>query len=151
MQVSDLMQRDVVTCLERDTLERAAQLMWETDVGCLPVVDADGRVIGVLTDRDVCMAGFLQGCPFRSIAVSSAMAKEVVTCKARDDLRDVEYLMRHRQIRRVPVVDETNTLIGMISLNDLARAAYAGRLPSAEVASTLSAISHPRLAHASAA
>jgi CBS domain-containing protein len=150
MQVSELMQRDVVTCSDRDTLERAAQLMWESDVGCLPVVD-EGRVIGMLTDRDVCMAGFLQGCPFRSIAVSSAMAKEVVTCKARDDLRDVEYLMRHRQIRRVPVIDETGTLIGMISLNDIARAAYAGKLPSAEVASTLSAISHPRLAHARAA
>jgi CBS domain-containing protein len=144
MQVSELLQRDIVTCTDRDTLERAAQLMWELDVGCLPVVNADGRVVGMTTDRDVCMAAFLQGAPLRSIAVSSVMSREVVTCRECDDVDAVAQAMRHRQIRRVPVIDEAGQLIGMVSINDLARAADAGKLPSSELASMLSAISHPR-------
>jgi CBS domain-containing protein len=93
------------------------------------------------------MAAYLQGAPLRSITVSSVMSREVVTCKEGDDVRDVEQSMRHRQVRRVPVVDDLGKLVGMITLNDLARAAHQGKLPSADVASTLSAISRPRLVH----
>ncbi|MBS1118214.1 MAG: hypothetical protein H6Q90_442 [Deltaproteobacteria bacterium] len=151
MQVSELLQRNVVTCTDRDTLERAAQLMWEHDVGCLPVLGDDGRVVGMTTDRDVCMAAFLQGCPLRSIAVSSVMAKELATCRERDDVREVEQVMKHRQIRRLPVVGDAGQLIGMISINDIARAAHAGKLPSSDLASMLASISHPRLTHIRAA
>jgi CBS domain-containing protein len=149
MKAAELFQREIVTCSARDSLQQVAELMWKFDVGCLPVASDDGRVTGMITDRDVCMAAYLQGAPLRSITVSSVMSREVVTCKAGDDLRDIELAMRHRQIRRVPVTDDLGRLIGMISLNDIARAAYEGKLPSAEVASTLSAISHPRLVHPS--
>jgi CBS domain-containing protein len=121
--------------------------MWKFDIGCLPVTNNDGRITGMITDRDVCMAAYLQGAPLHSITVSSVMSREVVTCKERDDVRDVEHAMRHRQVRRLPVTDDLGQLLGMISLNDIARAAYEGKLPSAEVTSTLSAISRPRLVH----
>jgi CBS domain-containing protein len=79
------------------------------------------------------------------------MSKEVATCKELDDVQVVELAMRHRQVRRVPVVDDHGKLVGMITINDLARAAHEGKLPPAEVASTLSAISRPRLVHPSMA
>jgi CBS domain-containing protein len=145
MHVSDLIHRDVVTCSDRDTLERAAQLMWEFDIGCLPVVGGDHRLVGIITDRDVCMAAFLQGAPLRSICVSSIMSRDLVTCRETDDVKHVEQAMSKRQVRRVPVIDQDGQPIGMVSLNDIARAAYGGKLPSGELASTLAVISHPRL------
>ncbi|MBS1122682.1 MAG: hypothetical protein H6Q90_4910 [Deltaproteobacteria bacterium] len=145
MNVSDLIHRDVVTCSDRDTLERAAQLMWEHDIGCLPVVGEHGPVTGIITDRDLCMAAYLQGAPLRSIAVSSVMSRDVVTCQETDDVKHVEHVMSERQVRRLPVVDPQGRPIGMLSLNDIARAAYGGKLPSGDVASTLSVITHPRL------
>lgn len=151
MKVSDLIQRDVITCSDRDSAEHVAALMWQYDVGCVPVIDEGCRVIGMITDRDIAMAAFLQGRPLRSITVSTVMAKEVVTCLEADNLLDVEHSMRHRQIRRVPVVDIAGVLVGIVSVNDIARAAHGGKLPSSEVASTLATISHPRRVLASAA
>src|SRR5215212_5804155 len=126
MKAADLIQREIVTCSERDSLEHVAGLMWKYDIGGLPVAGGDGRVIGMITDRDICMAAYLQGAPLRSITVSSVMSKEVVTCSERDAVRDVEHAMRSRQVRRVPVVDDQGKLVGMISLNDIARAAHEG-------------------------
>lgn len=151
MQAAELIQREIVTCSSRDTLEHVASMMWKYDIGCVPVVSDDGRLVGMITDRDVSMAAYLQGAPLRSITVSSVMVKEVVTCKELDDVREVEQVMSHRQVRRVPVIDDGGKLIGMITINDMARAAHEGKLPPAEVASTLSAISRPRLVHPSMA
>jgi len=147
MQAADLLQREIMTCSDRDSLEHVAGLMWKHDIGCLPVTSPDGHLIGMITDRDVAMAAYLQAAPLRSITVSSVMSKEVVTCRERDDVRDVEHAMQSRQVRRVPVVDEHGRLLGMITINDIARAAHEGKLPSAQVASTLAAISRPRLVH----
>lgn len=144
MKVAELLHRDIITCTDRDSLERVAQSMWEADIGCLPVLGDDGRVVGMITDRDVAIAAFFQGCPLRSIAVSSVMAKEIVTCREADDIRDVARSMRERQIRRVPVVDDGGKLVGMLALSDLARAANDGKVPTGDVTGTLSAISHPR-------
>jgi CBS domain-containing protein len=147
MKAADLIQREILTCSERDSLDHVASMMWKYDIGCLPVVSHDGRLIGMITDRDVAMAAYLQSAPLRSITVSSVMSREVVTCSDRDDVREVERAMRQRQVRRVPVTDEAGKLLGMITINDIARAAHEGKLPSADVASTLAAISRPRLVH----
>ena len=147
MKAADLIQREILTCSERDSLDHVAGMMWKYDIGCLPVVSHDGRLIGMITDRDVAMAAYLQSAPLRSITVSSVMSREVVTCSDRDDVREVERAMRQRQVRRVPVIDEAGKLLGMITINDIARAAHEGKLPSADVASTLAAISRPRLVH----
>ena len=95
--------------------------MWNQDIGCLPVVDDDGRVIGIVTDRDACMAAYTQGRPLAAMSVDSAMAHQVFSCSATDRIEDVEAIMKERQVRRVPVVDSENRLQGMISMNDIAR------------------------------
>jgi CBS domain-containing protein len=147
MQAADLIQRAILTCSERDSLEHVTAMMWKFDIGCLPVVGQDGRLIGIITDRDVAMAAYLQGAPIRSITVSSVMSREVVMCHEHDDMLEVERAMRQRQVRRVPVIDDAGKLLGMITINDIARAAHEGKLPSTDVASTLAAISRPRLVH----
>src|SRR5687767_12489389 len=80
MHVEKLMTTEVTTCSADDPLQRPAQLMWESDRGFLPVVDSERRVIGVITDRDICMAAYTKGVPLGGASVSSAMSPDVYSC-----------------------------------------------------------------------
>jgi len=144
MKVSALFHRTVTSCTNRDTLDQAAALLWRHDIGCLPVLGDGGQLIGMITDRDIAMAAFLQGAPLRSITVSSVMSKEMATCEGEDDIETVVQMLIARRIRRVPVVDAQGRLIGIISLNDIARAATANELPTSSVAAVLTALAVPR-------
>ena len=126
MNVGEVMTREVRTCCPNDSLNTAAQLMWETDCGAIPVVDADGRAVAVITDRDVCMAAYTQGEPLWNMFVSSAASHGVVTCLATDTLETVEARMQKHQIRRIPVIDPNGKPIGIVTMNDLARRAHPG-------------------------
>lgn len=75
MNASDLMTKEVHSCLPQDELQRAAQLMWEHDCGIVPVVDPEQHVIGVITDRDICMAAYSRGQPLREIPVTVAASR----------------------------------------------------------------------------
>jgi CBS domain-containing protein len=127
-------------------LERAAQIMWEHDCGAVPVVDADSHVVGMITDRDVCMASYTQGRPLWQIPVSSACSHTVYSCLLTDSVQSAEKLMRTTQVRRLPVVDAEGKLWGLISLGDLALHVHRpGRrsdgLSYESIATTLAAIS----------
>jgi CBS domain-containing protein len=144
MKISSLVHRNVTSCTTHDNLDRAAQLMWDHDIGCLPVIDEQGHVAGIVTDRDICMAAYTRGTPLRGIPVASVMTRQVFSCKESDDVSDIERSMGKHQIHRMPVIDDQGHPTGMVSLNDIARAATAGQLPPREVASTLAAVSAPR-------
>lgn len=153
MKVEQVMTRGVRVCVGDDSLNRVAQMMWEGDCGCLPVitVNGEGKVVGMITDRDVAMAAYTQGKPLAAIGVSSAMSREVVFCQAGDDIEQAEAAMRAAQVRRLPVVDAAGKLVGIVSLNDIARAAEreaaAGRrrqITATGVVATLSAVCQPR-------
>lgn len=120
MKIRDLMTIDVRTCSPADALSHAAAIMWDADCGCVPVVDAAQRVIGLITDRDVAMAAYFQQRCLDEITVDSAMSHDVVTCSPDDSPDSAELTMQDRRIRRLPVVDETGKLVGLISLADLA-------------------------------
>jgi CBS domain-containing protein len=125
MKVELLMTKDPRTCSADDALATAARLMWERDCGCVPVVAGAGshQVVGVVTDRDVCMAAYTQGRPLWEIPVRAAMSSEVWTCHPDDTLKDALRIMRHRRVRRLPVVDGQGHLLGLLSLTDVALAA----------------------------
>ena len=125
MRVEDLMTRQVHSCRPDDSLEHAAQLMWDHDCGCLPVCSGNGvsRIVGMITDRDICMNAMFQGKPLGALRVSDAMAKSVETCRFSDSLAQAEKIMRGARIRRLPVLDQEGSLTGIISLADLAREA----------------------------
>ena len=146
--VHDIMRVRVHSCKPSDTLHRAAQIMWEKDCGCLPVVDEVHRVRAVITDRDICMAALTQGVALAETSVSSAMSRSLSVCSPDDSLATVEDLMRAQQIRRVPVVDANGVLIGMISLGDIARylRTRSAQAPGsvAQLIDTLAGISEPR-------
>jgi CBS-domain-containing membrane protein len=151
MRVEQLMTKQVQSCQPGDTLDHAAQLMWNHDCGCVPVCGGNGatRTVGVITDRDICMCALFRGQPLRELHVSDAMAKNVSMCRPGDSLAEAERVMREARIRRLPVVDEQGALIGMISLADLAREAaheqkqVGQEITETEVGDTLAAICEP--------
>jgi CBS domain-containing protein len=148
MKVQELMSRPVVTCRQDESASAAAGRMWDHDCGALPVVDDKGLVVGMITDRDICMAGYIQGLPLSAISVSTTMAGNVCVCHAGDSVDQVERLMADRQIRRLPVVDSEGRPIGILSINDVARQAVpdgAKVLGGNAVVKTLAAISRRRL------
>ncbi len=131
MRIEDLMTKEVQFCGPSDSLERAAQLMWDHDCGCLPVCVRDGkganRAVGMITDRDICMSALFQRRALRDLPVRDAMAQQVVSCSLGEALGHAEKVMRGGQIRRLPVLDNEGSLIGVISLADLAREAVRER------------------------
>jgi CBS domain-containing protein len=149
LRVESVMSKAVATCRADDSLNTAAQLMWDRDCGCVPVVGADSRVIGMVTDRDVCMAAYTQGKTLREIQVGSICSRQVYTCHRDEPLPEVAELMVRAQVRRLPVVDLDETLVGIVSLSDLTRHASSCRSSIRNVliqqlASVFEAVSRPR-------
>lgn len=128
MKIKDVMSRDVEAVDPMASLEDAAQLMSDADVGSVPVVD-EGRVVGVLTDRDIVVRAVAAGLDPSEARAGDIMTPEVVHCHEDDDVRDAADLMEEHQIRRVVVTDGEGGLAGMVSLGDLsARLEEAGRV-----------------------
>src|SRR5689334_2818143 len=148
MNVQEIMTIDLETCHADDTLDRPSRLMWERDCGAVPVVDQESRVVGMITDRDICMAAYTQGRPLHEIPVSSACSRDVRACRDDDPLEEVEAIMAAAQVRRLPVLDKEGKLCGMVSLGDLAQhIRKTEKKPDAlsldRVAATLAAICRP--------
>jgi CBS domain-containing protein len=150
MRVHELMTDRPRACSIDDSANEAARIMWEQDCGAVPVLDGEGRIAGIITDRDICMAAFFQGAPLSSIRISDIMSRDVCTCVAEDDVTSAEHRMRDRQVHRLPVVGADGGLVGMLSLTDVAQGVKrSGRLrqpgaETAEFAVTVTAISEPR-------
>jgi CBS domain-containing protein len=147
MFIREAMAKEVWTCHADEPLAAAARIMWDHDVGAVPVVDLAGKLAGIITDRDICMAAYITGKPLDSEPVGAHMATQVFTTAPTDRVEAAEKLMRSKQIRRLPVVDAADQIVGMVSLSDLSLAA-AGRgrklIDSSEVIATLAAICQPR-------
>lgn len=121
MKVSHLLRGRAITCGAHDTLEHAAQLLWQHDIGCVPVVDEHGRLLGIITDRDICAAA-RKPADLERITVAAAMERAVCACRLDDDVQDVARRLSERQLRRVPVLDAAGRVVGVVSRKDLARA-----------------------------
>lgn len=152
MNVEHLMTRDVECCTPDANLAEAAMVMWRRDCGFVPVVERPGgRLVGVITDRDICMATATKHAGPDSLPVSSVMNRHAVTCTPSDDIQTAMTRMCEKQMRRLPVVDRDGRLTGVLSLNDLARAAERtanldkGSVGYADVAEVLREISAHRV------
>lgn len=136
MKVRQIMTDNVVTVGQREPVAHAARLMKRSNLGALPVCDDEGRLRGIVTDRDIvtrCVAGSEDP---EEVPVREIMSRGIVTCRADDDADELVHTMSARQVRRVPVTDG-GKLIGMVSLADLARS----DLFNMEAAEALSEIS----------
>jgi CBS domain-containing protein len=147
MRIDRIMSRNVYACTPKQTLADAARSMWDGDVGAVPIVDEHNRLIGMLTDRDACMAAYLRGGTLAEIRIGDVMSRDVVTCHAADAATEVARLMINAQVRRIPVVDASRYLVGIVTLNDLARAMRrSADVTPLAVAETLAGVCEPRRA-----
>ena len=146
MKVKELMTHEPKTCTPDTTVAEAAHLMWEADCGILPVLD-DDELVGVVTDRDMYIALATQNTRAAQLRVGAVATTQVVTCVPEDDVETALAAMRHARVRRLPVVGFGNTVVGVLSINDILAAAGANKpVRSDDVVETLRAISrhhHP--------
>jgi CBS domain-containing protein len=152
MKISDLMTNSVACVRENESLGVAARLMWERDCGAVPVVDeASGQVVGMITDRDICMAAWSRDETPSEIPISEIMSRDIVLCAPWDSISAAEELMRSKQVRRIPITDDGRKLVGILSLADIVThrqshgvGANGGEPPPSEILSTLADICQRR-------
>lgn len=120
MKVKELMTTDVKRCSPETNLAAAAKIMWEGDCGAVPVTDESNHVVGVITDRDICIAAATRPRTEGEIPVQEVMSKTLYTCAPADDVRSALETMKTRKIRRLPVVDQSGRLAGIVSIHDIA-------------------------------
>jgi CBS domain-containing protein len=159
MKVKNLMTKEVACVRRSDPASAAVQIMWECDCGSVPVKEDDSeRVVGMITDRDICVASWSRDCSPSTIPVSEAASKKLYACSPDDSVAAVQELMSRRQVRRVPVLDKDGHLLGIVSLADIATEARkedtragASELSPTELVSTLRTICTPRPGDAASA
>lgn len=149
MRIQNIMSKPVVVCGQSETLNEAARLMWDHDCGVVPVVGDDGRIAGIVTDRDICMAAYTKGRTLGSIPITEAMSRKVLSCRADDSLESAGRVMTDNQVRRLPVLDGEDRPVGMVSFGDVVR--YASTMVRGvgiedDVIKGFAAISQPRTA-----
>ena len=127
MIVKEVMNHDVTTCRPETTLESAAMLMWNGDCGTVAVVNESGKVIGIITDRDICMAVALQHKTASEIQVQEIMSRHLFTCQPDSDIMNALKTMSFQKVRRLPVINDGGQLEGIISIEDIIAHADRGR------------------------
>jgi CBS domain-containing protein len=143
MKVYEVMTIEVGFCLLEDNLTKAAEIMWEKDCGVVPVVDAENRVVGVITDRDICIAAASRSLKTSEIKTSEMNFRPVIVCVMEDDVKDVLRRMRKYKVKRLCVTNDNKELLGVISLTDILLKAGEKKSVRKLILSTLNAIAKP--------
>ena len=147
MRVKDVMTVDTTCCAPGSNLADTAGLMWERDCGVIPVIDQEQKIIGMITDRDICMAAAMTGRDLANISVHEVISEGVCGCNSEDDIHQALVTMRENQLRRLPVLDDEGKVQGILSLNDVVLRAEQDKKAAslaADVLETLKAISRHR-------
>lgn len=152
MLVKNIMTRDVASCHVDSNLEALALLMWNHDCGAIPVVDAAGRPIGVVTDRDIAIGASLNNRPLWEMRAGDLLGdRPLYACMEDDELSAALQLMNERHVRRLPVTDRSEELRGMLSLSNVIQAAreHAGpdELSFDQLVATLKSVTAPYSEH----
>src|ERR1700693_4267155 len=147
MLVKDLMTRNVTSCRPENNLAELAEMMWNERCGAVPILDGSRRVMGIITDRDICIA-----LGTRNIRASEVLARDVsppgyISCNPDNDVRDALKTMATQEVSRLPVVDEAGQLVGILSIDDIIFRAGGGHscLSDREIIDTMRAMREERI------
>ena len=144
MQIAEVMTPGPIACTPETTVAEAARMMWDGDCGVLPVVE--GRTLcGVVTDRDLFIALATRDLRASELTVGSVARTNPIICSPRDDVHHAMGKMKANRVRRLPVVDEKGTLVGIVSMNDLVLAIAPETRLGGQVVDTLQTISEHQL------
>jgi CBS domain-containing protein len=122
MKINEVMSSNPVCCLASDSAQQVARIMCEENVGSIPVVtDQESRkLVGMITDRDLCCSVIANGLDPKVTAIGEFMTLNPVTCRDGENIENCEHLMQQHQIRRMPIVDADEHVIGIVAQADLA-------------------------------
>jgi len=120
MKISRVMTKNLITVSIDSTVEEVVEKMVDFDVECVPVVDAEGVLLGLVTFRDIVMKVVYPSARIRESKVEKIMSKSLVTCSLNSTVLDVVKIMKNKHLRRIPIVDEENKLVGLVTDFDLA-------------------------------
>lgn len=145
MMVKDVMKKDAATCASDSDLSTVVGLMRDRDCGFLPVVDSNGIVVGVITDRDICLAAGSKQRPLGRVSVDEAMSHPVFSCFPDENLKVVLATMAKHRVRRLPVLNKFGHLEGVLSIDDIVSAPVRRGGPTAdEIVAALKGVYTPR-------
>jgi len=142
LRCEDLMTRDPSCCASKDTALDALKIMKELNVGLLPICDQDRRLLGVVTDRDIALSLTDDRKP-SECRLGTIMSRDPVTVRPDEEALNCARRMEDHQLRRIPVVDEENRVMGIISIADIARQANRRDELESELPSIIEAVSEP--------
>jgi CBS domain-containing protein len=142
MKIKHVMTKDPTCCVPSDTAQRAARIMRDEDTGVVPIIENEQsrKVVGIVTDRDLCMNIVAEGRDPRTTQVHESMTTTVVGCSPQDSVDKATELMRENQIRRIPVIDDQHQLVGIVAMADIVSRAA---LRTTETHETLKTVSAP--------
>lgn len=138
----DVMTAKPVCCNPKDSVQRAAQIMKDLNIGAVPVCEGLSKLVGIVTDRDLTLKILAEARDPKTTAVGDVMTREMFTCAPDDKVDRVFEIMEHQQVRRVPIVDPRDGLVGIIAQADLATRLRA----PAKTAEVVTEISRPSFA-----
>jgi CBS domain-containing protein len=144
MKVKDAMKTDVGACSTEDSLMKAADVMRLRDCGVVPVLDDEKTAVGMLTDRDICLAIVARNRKASDVKTKDLLKSKVITCLADDDLESALRKMRKYQIKRLAVVDKDSKLVGMLTISDVLLSVRKDKSLKKKIYTTIKAIAKPR-------
>jgi CBS domain-containing protein len=144
MKVKDVMTTDVAFCGLEDTLKKTAEIMRYRNCGVVPVVDEEKRVVGMLTDRDVCLAVAARNRKASDVKTKELIGGKVIVCSPEDSLENALKKMRKHQVKRLAAIGENGELAGILSVNDILLSIRKNKELKKKVYATLKRIFKPR-------
>ena len=147
MLVKQVMTKNVISCRPENNLAELAEVMWNERCGALPILDGAGSVMGIITDRDICIALGTRNSRPSEVLVRDVSPLGCVSCNPDNDVRDALRTMATQEVSRLPVVDEAGHLVGMLSIDDIIYRAGGGHssLSDREIIDTLTAMREERI------
>ena len=121
MKVKDMMHKGAEFVAPNTKLQAIAKKMRDHDIGAIPVCE-DGRPIGMVTDRDIAIRGLADGKDISALEARDVMTRDVIFCRDTEDAEDALRIMENNKIRRLPVLNDAEKLVGMVSLGDISHA-----------------------------
>jgi CBS domain-containing protein len=144
MRVKDVMKIDVAFCSTEDNLKKAAELMRYRDCGAVPIVDEENRVVGMLTDRDICLVVAARNRKASDIKTGEMINGKAIVCSPDDKLENTLKKMRKYQVKRLAAVGDGGELVGILSVTDILLTVRKDKDLKKKIYSTLKGISRPR-------
>lgn len=144
MKVKEIMTKNVGFCQPEDKSTKAAEIMQQHDCGIVPVIDADEKVVGMITDRDICLALANETTKVSQLKVKKLMTTNIVACSVNDKIEDALRKMRKNQLKRLPVTGKNGELVGILSVTDVLISVRKDKKLKKNIYKTLESIFQPR-------